>query len=58
MTKEWLVFAAMLMGICAMAALMNVLLHTPLFGKLVQPLPVKEGILPRKKWWKKHIRHC
>lgn len=52
MTKEWLVLAAMLMGICAMAALMNVLLHTPLFGKLVQPLPVKEGILPRKKWWK------
>ena len=52
MTKEWLVFAAMLMGIGAMVALMDVLLHTAFFGKLVQPLPEKEGILPQKKWWK------
>ena len=52
MTKEWLVFAAMLMAIGAMAALMEVLLGTPFFRKLQQPLPGREGILPRKKWWK------
>ena len=52
MTKEWLVFAAMLMAVGAMLALMDVLLHTPFFSKLSRSLPSRNGILPRKKWWK------
>ena len=52
MTKEWLVFAAMLMAVGAMLALMEVLLHTPFFGAVAHPLPSRDGILPRKKWWK------
>ena len=52
MTKEWLVFAAMLMAVGAMLTLMDVLLHTPFFRSLAQTLPSRDGILPRKKWWK------
>ena len=52
MTKEWLVFAAMLMAVGAMLALMDVLLHMPFFRSLAQTLPSRDGILPRKKWWK------
>ena len=52
MTKEWLVFAAMLMAVAAMLPLLELLLQTPFFKKAAQPLPAREGILPRKKWWK------
>lgn len=52
MTKEWLVFAAMLMAIGAMLPLMELLLQTPFFAPVAKPLPAQDGILPRKKWWK------
>ena len=52
MTKEWLVFGAMLLAIGAMLPLMELLLALPFFASVAQPLPGKEGILPRKKWWK------
>ena len=52
MAKELLVFAAMLMAIGAMLPLMELLLQTPFFSKVAQPLPARESILPRKKWWK------
>ena len=51
--KEWLVFAAMLCGVFAMLPLMELLLMTPFFRKVRQPLPdrpyrVKKGW----GWWK------
>ena len=52
MTKEWLVFAAMLMAVGAMVALMEILLQLAFFEKIKQPLPPRQGILPGKKWWK------
>ena len=52
MNKELLVFAAMQLAIFAMLPLMEVLLHTPFFAAVAQPLPGKEGILPKKKWAK------
>ena len=52
MTKEWLVFAAMLMAIAAMLPLMELLLATPFFVGAATPLPGREGILPKKSWWK------
>jgi len=52
MTKELLVFAAMLMAIAAMLPLMELLLQTPLFRSVAQPLPSESGILPKKRWWK------
>ena len=52
MNKELLVFAAMLLAIFAMLPLMEVLLQTPFFRSVSQPLPGKEGILPKKKWAK------
>lgn len=52
MTKEWLVFAAMLMAIAAMLPLMELLLQTPFFAAVAKPLPAREGILPKKRWWK------
>ena len=52
MTKEWLVFAAMLLAITAMLPLMELLLHIPFFAATVKPLPFREGILSGKKWWK------
>ena len=52
MTKEWLVFAAMLLAVAAMLPLMDILLETPFFAPVRQPLPGREGILPRKKWGK------
>ena len=52
MTKEWLVFAAMLLAITAMLPLMEMLLHIPFFAATVKPLPFREGILSGKKWWK------
>jgi len=52
MTKELLVFAAMLMAVGAMLPLMELLLQISYFANLAQPLPAREGILSRKKWWK------
>ena len=52
MNKELLVFAAMLLAVFAMLSLMEVLLQTPFFRSVSQPLPGKEGILPKKKWAK------
>jgi len=52
MTKEWLVFAAMLMAVCAMLPLMELLLQTPFFRKAAKPLPDREDILTPKKWRK------
>ena len=52
MTKEWLVFAAMLMAVAAVLPLMELLLQTSFFKTVAQPLPGREGILPEKKWWK------
>ena len=52
MTKELLVFAAMLMAIAAMLPVMELLLKTPFFADVAKPLPSREGILPKKKWWK------
>ena len=52
MTKEVLVFAAMLMAIAAMLPLMELLLRTPFFGYVARQLPSREGILPKRRWWK------
>ena len=52
MTKELLVFAAMLLAIGAMLPLMELLLQTPFFASVAQPLPGRAGILPKKRWWK------
>ena len=52
MTKEWLVFAAMLLAIAAMLPLMELLLATPFFGEVAKPLPSRNGILPGKQWKK------
>ena len=52
MTKEVLVFAAMLMAIAAMLPLMELLLRTPFFGYAARQLPSREGILPKRRWWK------
>ena len=52
MTKEWLVFGAMLLAIGAMIPLMELLLTLPFFVSVAQPLPAAEGILPKRKWRK------
>ena len=52
MTKEWLVFAAMLMAVAAMLPLMELLLKVPFFAGVAKPMPAREGILPKKRWWK------
>lgn len=52
MTKEWLVLFAMLCTVAAMIPFMELLLTTPYFEKLAQPLPPKSGIKTGKKWWK------
>ena len=52
MTKELLVFAAMLLAVAAMVPFMELLLKLPFFRPVSQPLPEKTRILPRKKWIK------
>ena len=52
MTKEWLVFVAMLCAVVAMLPFMNLLLGTKFFSDVVQPLPSKETIKTGKQWWK------
>ena len=51
-TKEWLVFLAMLCAIASMIPFMELLLQIPFFGKAACALPAESGILPKKKWWK------
>lgn len=55
MTKELLVFAAMLLAIAAMLPLMELLLQTPFFRSVAQPLPSRDTILPRGRWWKNAV---
>lgn len=55
MRKELLVFTAMLMAIAAMLPLMELLLQTPFFRPVAQPLPSREGILPKGRWWKNAV---
>lgn len=55
MTKEVLVFAAMLLAIAAMIALMELLLCTPFFSGAAVALPDRAGILPKKRWWKNAV---
>ena len=55
MKKEVLVFVAMLMAIVAMIPFMELLLQTPIFRKVSQPLPSKDGILDKKRWWKNAV---
>ena len=55
MTKEVLVFVAMLMAIAAMLPLMELLLRTPFFGYAARQLPSREGILPKRRWWKNAV---
>jgi len=52
MTKELLVFAAMLLAIAAMLPLMELLLTLPFFRGAAVPLPAFDGILPPGRWWK------
>lgn len=52
MTKEVLVFAAMLFAIAAMLPFMELLLQTPFFRPVAQPLPSKDTIVSGKRWWK------
>ena len=52
MVKEWLVFAAMLMAVAAMLPFMELLLLTPWFKKAATPLPPKENVQPKKRWWR------
>ena len=52
LVKEWLVFAAMLMAIAAMIPFMELLLLTPWFKKAAVPLPPKENVQPKKRWWR------
>jgi len=55
MTKELLVFAAMLLAIGAMLPLMELLLQIPFFASVAHQLPSKAGILPKKRWWKNAV---
>ena len=55
MTKEVLVFAAMLLAIGAMLPFMELLLQTRFFKTVAQPLPAREGILSKGRWWKNAI---
>ena len=52
MGKEWLVLLAMLCTLLAMVPLAELLLTLPFFAAVPQPLPPRENIKPRGKWWK------
>lgn len=52
MTKEWLVFGAMLCAIASLLPLMELLLQVPFFKKAVTSLPDKAGVKTGKQWWK------
>ena len=50
--KEWLVFIAMLCGVFAVLPLMELLLRIPFFASVAQPLPARETMMGKKRWWK------
>ncbi|MDD4075514.1 MAG: hypothetical protein PHC80_05425, partial [Eubacteriales bacterium] len=53
MAKEALVFAAMLLALAAMLPLMELLLLTPFFASVRQPLPARPEKVNRGwKWWR------
>ena len=52
MGKENLVLISMLCAVFAMLPLMELLLTVPFFAKIAQPLPSKDGIKTKKKWWR------
>ena len=51
MIKEVLVLVAMLAAIAALLPLAELLLCIPFFKKIENPLPAKDGIKTKKKWW-------
>lgn len=52
MYKEVLVLVAMLAAVFSTLPLMDILLHTPLFRGIRQPLPPQENAKNNGKWWK------
>lgn len=52
MTKETLVFVAMLCAVASLIAVMELLLTVPFFAPVAQPLPAESGVKSNKKWWK------
>ena len=52
MGKEWLVLLAMLLTVGAILPLAALLLETPFFKPIRQPLPSKAGIKKGGAWWK------
>ena len=52
MGKEWLVLIAMLCAVASLLPFMELLLTFPFFAKAAQPLPSKDGIKPKEKWWR------
>ena len=54
-TKELLTLAATLLTLAAMLPLMELLLTTPLFGYVAQPLPSADGIKKPGAWWRTAI---
>ena len=52
MVKEWLVFAAMLCAVAAVLPTMELLLKTKFFASVAQPLPARETMMDKKRWWK------
>ena len=52
MTKERLVLAAMLCAVFSLLPVMELLLTTPFFAPVAQPLPAESGIKPKGKWWR------
>lgn len=51
--KEWLIFFAMMFAIASMLPTMNLLLCTPFFGSMAQPLPNRPERIKRGKSWTK-----
>ena len=51
-TKEWLVFIAMLCAVAAVLPAMELLLKVPFFASVAQPLPARETMMDKKRWWK------
>ena len=51
MWKEMLVLCAMLSAVFSTLPLMNILLETPFFSGLRQPLPSRDGMKSNRKWW-------
>lgn len=50
--KEWLVFIAMLCAVAAVLPVMELLLKLPFFAVVAQPLPARESMMNKKRWWK------